>query len=430
MGTFGRSMWLALVAVAALAAAGCSPDPTEAPEAPAPAAVPAASTATAPAARVRSAEALLPALESAADYLDRHQGEDGRFVYRINLDGEVPSPRYTVVRHAGTIYALATYFDFSGREATRRTVLRAARYLKERHLRKVEGREDLLAIFSLPGEESRTAQAEAKLGGCALGLVGLIEAREIDEKVVSLEELRALGRFILFMQQADGKFWSKADEDSSIIEGFESLYYPGEAILALTRLYQHDGDATWLAAAAKGVGYLVRSREGVRELPPDHWLMIATAELLPVYERLADPPLRKEALIEHALALGRTMLERQRRAFSAGRVAGSFTPDNRSTPTATGLEGLLALYRILPADHPFRGELGPAVDHGVGFLLACQVQGGEGRGGFLRALRKIQGETKFNARQAEIRIDYVQHAMSALLEYHRLLRGAETKAAR
>ena len=63
---------------------------------------------------------------------------------------------------------------------------------------------------------------------------------------------------------------------------FESLYYPGEATLRLTMLYEADHDEKWLATAAmKGVSQLVVSRRTVAKakLPADHWLMIAIDRL-------------------------------------------------------------------------------------------------------------------------------------------------------
>ncbi|MBI4700680.1 MAG: hypothetical protein HY744_05870, partial [Deltaproteobacteria bacterium] len=252
------------------------------------------------------------------------------------------------------------------------------------------------------------------------------EARALDEAVVSAEELRALGRFLVFMQTEPGRFRAKYGEQEKFSGDFESLYYPGQAVLALTMLHEIDPDPAWLAAAAKGAAYLVRARAGQRRLPSDHWPMIAAPRLLASWDKLAAPPVAQSEIRAHLIAVGRTMLMEQRQAAQP-ELRGSFVPDGRSTPTATRVEGLVALFDLLGRgeDVSLRAALRQAITEAVAFLLRCQVLEGPHQGGFVRALRKIPGAGGgFNRRQAEIRIDYVQHALSALLGYAQLPQGS------
>ena len=65
-----------------------------------------------------------------------------------------------------------------------------------------------------------------------------------------------------------------------------------------------------------------------------------------------------------------------------------------------------------------------AIDEGMQFLLRSQIQIGEHAGGIPRAIHTLpedhpQFKKSFNRRATEVRIDYVQHALSAMLQYER-----------
>ena len=57
---------------------------------------------------------------------------------------------------------------------------------------------------------------------------------------VPISQLQALGRFIIFLQKADGSFYSKYGANGKPVEDWQSLYYPGEAALGLIALYEID----------------------------------------------------------------------------------------------------------------------------------------------------------------------------------------------
>ena len=370
------------------------------------------------------------AIEAATEFLLAQLKDDGSFVYRLNLDADGVAPRYNVLRHAGTIYALSEVHAAQPSPELRAAILKSARFLLERHVDTVRG-VGHPGVFSLPDLETRSGRRELKLGGCGLGLVALIRARELDEQLVPLETLRGLGRTILFFQRDNGGFHSKYDEQKKFLE-FRSLYYPGEAILALTLLYELDPDPAWLEGAARAAAYLTRSREGATDLPKDHWLMIASARLLPRWGELAAPPIPAEPFRQHVLALGRAFLEQQRAVVAqTGVQLGPTMADERSAPTATTVEGLVAIHGLLRAEVPeeesLRRELELAIKGGVISVMRSQVRDGSARGGILRAPRKVRGDAEFNSRQAEIRIDYVQHALSAFLGARRI--GIKTTGA-
>lgn len=343
------------------------------------------------------------AIDEAAAYLHRHVNEEGRFDYLRR--SAAPERDYNLLRHGGTIYALLQYHQHKPSPRSAAAILRASRYLQRRYLRSPAGRPDLLAAFSRPDEES-VETSTAKLGGTALALLALCGSHAIDKSVVRVEELQAMGRFILFMQREDGSFHSKYTEDGGYDTSFHSLYYPGEAMLALAALYEVDRDPSWLHASLRSAAQLVSSRKGVRRPPADHWMMIASAPLLQRFDEVEAPPISSEELAEHIRLLARLMLRHQQ-------PGGALTRNARSTPTATRLEGLGALLRSQQRGGEPDSGLSESMRSSLSFLRRCQVkEPGPEQGGMPRSCSP-DGESR--RRDKEIRIDYVQHYLSAML---------------
>jgi hypothetical protein len=228
------------------------------------------------------------------------------------------------------------------------------------------------------------------------------------------------------MQKNDGSFYSKyIPEKGGRDDSWTSLYYPGEAALGLLMLYEKDPSLTWLQAAANGIAYLVRNRKGKKRVEADHWALLATAKLLPLYDRCRQP-LPKQAIERHAVQICESILKSKPDNYYNSLVHGGFTEDGRTTPTAIRLEGMLAALRFLPADYiNLRKQMVVAIDEGIQFLLRSQIRSGEHAGGIPRAIHTLpedhpQFKKSFNRRATEVRIDYVQHTLSALLQYERI----------
>ena len=359
------------------------------------------------------------AITGARDYLVRHTSESGRYTYVIDSRGRELSDDYNVLRHGGTLYALGELYRRRPDPDAKAAIARAGRYLAKNYLepRPVAGTH---AIWSKPGEELSGDERAIKLGGAGLGLVALVATREVAPEAVELDALRGLGALIGAMQRPDGSFHSKMKPTGAFDTKFVSLYYPGEAILGLVRLYRIDPNPRWLGIAGRGVRQLVESREDIdpEDLPADHWLLIAIGELGTL---LAEKPEVASALgvsfatmRKGALRIADKMIAEQRSAAASG----SYGRHRRSTPTATRLEGLFALLAALPAGDEARGRIETSARRGVAFLLSCQVQSDDRRaGGIVRRCPPDDG----SRRAAEIRVDYVQHALSAFLGARHLL---------
>ena len=185
---------------------------------------------------------ILKAIELSADYLARQCMANGKFVYRINLDPEVKlKKKYNVLRHAGTMYALAMFYEQTPNQQTRDVLLRSGRYLKERCISPLSDNSDMSAVWSKPEISGGKKPLQAKLGGTGLGLVALLCLEKVEPETTPLEELRRLGRFVIHMQKDDGSFYSKyIPSEGGRQDSWTSLYYPGEAALGLLMLYEQD----------------------------------------------------------------------------------------------------------------------------------------------------------------------------------------------
>src|SRR5690625_4642614 len=119
----------------------------------------------------------------------------------------------------------------------------------------------------------------AKLGGNGLAIVALAKYTQLtgDEQYIPL--MQNMATWMGELQDDSGKFAIhkqvfSTGEDS----GFVSHYYPGEAILALCRLYQIDQNEKWLDLAENEANYLINERESIEHLDSiahEHWLLYA-----------------------------------------------------------------------------------------------------------------------------------------------------------
>jgi len=79
--------------------------------------------------------------------------------------------------------------------------MQSAKYLRDESILPVPGDEKMLAVWSRPKVNGTGKPLQAKLGGTGLGLVALVSVEDIAPGFVPIGDLRALGRFIIYMQK-------------------------------------------------------------------------------------------------------------------------------------------------------------------------------------------------------------------------------------
>ena len=344
----------------------------------------------------------------------RHGQEDGSYNYLYQTKSDELEGGYNLLRHAGACYALYELYEATGDERYRRTADRGLSWLVQ-HVRGPKPADaaagtDFQAVVS-PGEE-------AKLGGAALMMLALLKGLEVsdEESPETLERIRALGRHLLFRQKPDGEWHSKYFYGAPDPRPFTSIYYPGEAALALTRLGHLDPQGPWLDSARRGALWLIQVRDAdkaVPDLPHDHWLLMALAEMVDQLGESEAEQAEREIFARHAEKIAAAIIGAQRHTSAYPDWIGTFYDPPRSTPTATRAEALVAMVRLARTLGQDSAPYLEALEAMAAFQLRTQLtptsalylpRPDRSLGGFRRSLSNW-----------EVRIDYVQHNISALL---------------
>jgi hypothetical protein len=361
---------------------------------------------------------------AAAAYIRAHNDPaTGAFTYTANLDPTVPVVRdYSILRHQGTVYSLGMYDDRFPDPQNVAVMRRAVEYMRKCCYKPLDG-EQVIAIHEPEIVAKQAARYYYKLGGAGLGLLALAEVERKSPGFVPRDEMAGVAAFGKLLQKRDGSFYSLYNEKQGGPTAYnKSLYYPGEMAKGWVALYElHPDEVESLQDASRALDYLARTRARSGSAPADHWALLATARLL----RAADAKgieVPRDRLVNHALQICDAMLEEARHPQPIAAMEGSLAPRGAVTPTATRLEGLQAALTFLPPDHPIVPHLRAAIDRGIDFLLRAQVKDGPYAGGMPQAIARFPedgsaGVREFNQRATEIRIDYVQHSLSALVQY-------------
>lgn len=351
---------------------------------------------------------------------------EGQFRYRFYLDrSKADSSRYNLLRHAGAVYALHQYHSMFPDNRIPVAVCNAASFLKQYTHAIPSG--SALAIWT-PTVYRHDGREVAKLGGTGLGIIAAVVCEPAPgEGAFSRDELTNLGAFIEYMQNSDGSFHSRfwidtASRDDSWI----SLYYPGEAALGLLYLHDATHEIRWANAAKRALLHLAESRKDKQDIPHDHWALIATAKILSTSTSHLLSRDEAQRLITHAVQVSRAILQTQV-IFPGSVIDGAFDEWGRTTPAATRLEGLVAAYGILPDSYTaLKADIYSSVERGMRFLLNAQITDGPHAGAIPRAVKRMPGDSedarRFNQRVREVRIDYMQHALSAMIGYAKMKR--------
>jgi hypothetical protein len=246
--------------------------------------------------------------------------------------------------------------------------------------------------------------------------LALTKQIEVTGDRTTLPVARQLARYIRQSQRTNGDFISVRLASSGQARPFVSEYYPGEAILALCRLYALDRRESWLDTADKGARYLIEVRDrdkATAQLIQDHWLLYGLNELY----RFRHRRLYRNHTMRICTAIGRA----QNRRPAHPDHLGSYYSSPRSTPTATRTEGLMAAYR-LARDFGTKKQARSIRDTiylNIAFQLQTQFWPESVL--YLDNPARCLGGFHESLTDFDIRIDYVQHNLSGLLAAYRLL---------
>lgn len=342
------------------------------------------------------------ALDYFNDYLKKAVDQNGKFRYKYLYDSSQPSKdQYNILRHAGTIYAMCELYEYNKDMELLSKVRMAIDYLFSQI--------EILSDNTLVLRDGKFI----KLGANALAILALCKAMQLAKISCFGTPVEGLAHWILFRQKVTGEFYPhKQNYYSGKVYDFVSEYYPGETMYALMLLYKSSGQTIYLKTVKSAANY-----QYLNYSPDvhDHWFLYAIKELQTVEYN--------HNLHICALSIANSILKSQR-------PNGSFNYDIRSTPTSTRLEALCSVYWINKTN-PYMLPIEPlliGMNAAMDFILKCLVTPEIAE----RNKWPIQsvGGILISPYEKGIRIDFVQHATSALLgaisvltDYLKIIKG-------
>lgn len=349
----------------------------------------------------------LSSARAGGNYLVNHLHEDGSFVYEYDPLTYQESGSYNILRHAGTAYSL---FELYGTTESKRYADAGERALTYLDAQLVQCPTVATALCVLENNE-------IKLGGNGLAVLAIATEVHTTNNATRIPTAQALAEYIIETQSPSGEFLAHKTNGAGVVSDFISGYYPGEAIFALTQLYEIDGDERWIDSAHRGAEWLITVRDAgkdIDELDHDHWLLYGLREL---YAHTPD-----ELYLEHARKLTDAIADAQHISETGERSNwnGGFYNPPRSTPTATRSEGLSAAYDIfvMAGDTEYAQRAYETMERAIAFQLRTQFS--------RRDLARLNADPRAvggfheSLDEYSVRIDYVQHNVSALLAFDRI----------
>ncbi len=345
-------------------------------------------------------------IELAAGYLARMVGNDGRFVYMYDASRNREDPEeYNDIRHAGATDALFEAFAELHDPALEVAGERALDRL-DRRLAVANGEGEATSLY-LPDEENPLGT----IGGSGLALIAYCAHYRATKDPAYLPRARGLARFLRGQLDATGRFlpFAKGGVDPSAV--YDVMYYYGEAMLGLLRLYELEGDPANLTAAASAARWrLGAPYKKPREKHRDYWYALSLA----VLQRTTH----EAAFGERARLLAEGTyreLDEDAEAFTSRR----FDDTPRVSPTAVALEALAAFRPLATELALAPGPLDDQIRRAASWVLFSQLD--EDSAYFARDPAMSLGGFHGDPWTARVRIDDVQHALMALLTWMRTL---------
>lgn len=358
-------------------------------------------------AQTLSRDQVREAVVEASSYLTRGVDEAGRFRYFVDASTNRNLPGYDWPRHAGATYFLAQAAALSGDADVRAAAIRAASRLRDN------------ALVTCGDEACIADDSVAEIGSSALAIIAFVEIARTGIDPTFAPTVASLARFLRTQQRPDGEFMHQYDRDARRPIDVQFLYFSGEATLALSRAHALTQDPDTLVGAKSGLANLVGPAWhffGDRYyFGEEHWTCQAMADLwtlAPNGEAL-DFCMRWQAY-------GRKM---QHVAGDSPRDAeGSFGVDPiitpRFTPVASRCEAGVATLEIARRTGQSAPEIA-ALDLQLRRSLALLVrkQFRPGPVHLFASKEAVRGAFPGSDADWQLRIDYAQHAGSAMIRW-------------
>lgn len=215
-------------------------------------------------------------IKKATYFLMNQVQDDGKFIYGYFSAFAKRIGTYNILRHSSSLYSIAEGYELIQDEKIIQAVEKGIEYLIREAIVFKEGPEKEIAFVVDHANEK-----EIKLGSNATAILALTKYMEVTRSNKYLQLAQALARGILQMKTPSGGFMHVLTYPTYEIKDLHRIiYYEGEAIFSLLRLYAMDQQDRWLDEVKKSFDYFIENDYWKHH---DHWLSYATNELT-IYE--------------------------------------------------------------------------------------------------------------------------------------------------
>ena len=216
----------------------------------------------------------LDVITTSSEYLAMQLDMQGKFQYGVYPIYHKFLPGYNILRHASSIWSLMCAYRITKDSFTLRQVELALGYLVKHTFYK----------YRKPRSEENTAyvaeleKKEVKLGGNAVAILVMTEYMDVTGSDKYKKLCIELGNGILELFDSNtGEFFHVLNiPDLSCKEKTRTVYYDGETVFALARLYSLTKDQRWLDAAKIAVDRFIHDDYTKHR---DHWVAYALNEI-------------------------------------------------------------------------------------------------------------------------------------------------------
>src|SRR5699024_2737488 len=207
------------------------------------------------------------------NFLTKQVQKTGKFTYGYFSAFGKTIANYNILRHSSSLYAMVEGYEITKNPETLRAVERGIQYVLDTALvYKKEGEEGIAFIVE------HANKGEIKLGSNATAILAMTKYMSVTGNKQYLEIAQALARGIIDMKLPDSSFIHVLQYPGySIKEMYRIIYYEGEAIFALLRLYALDQESLWLEEVKDSFEYFIKNDYWKHH---DHWLSYAANELV------------------------------------------------------------------------------------------------------------------------------------------------------
>lgn len=211
-------------------------------------------------------------IEKGTAFLVRQVKKNGEFEYGYFPAFAKKISTYNILRHSSTLYSMAEAYEILKEPSIIAAVEKGLEYLIQNAIVYKEHASSEMAFVVDYANEN-----EIKLGSNATALLAMTKYMEVTQTDKYLRIAQALARGIIQMKTLSGGFIHVFTYPSFDIKDlYRIIYYEGEAIFSLLRLYAIDKNQLWLDECKQTFDYFIQKDYWKHH---DHWLSYAVNEL-------------------------------------------------------------------------------------------------------------------------------------------------------